>query len=338
MSRRCRGRLPPTDAGALGRDLAMARSDEPVHGLVAWSSPCARCSRTWRSGVVALLLGDRPASSTTRLDFIDDAMLALAYVVMALGLNIVVGFAGLLDLGYVAFYAFGAYTVGWLASGFFADIERRRRVCTSRRRARLDLPGIHFNFLLIVIGGPRSARWRGCSSACPPCACAATTSRSSRWPSARSSAASPSTATRSQLRRATKLDQRPPGRSRRSTRSTCRSSSAVRPALDLRPWYWFALALVAIVLFVNFRLRDSRLGRAWIAIREDEVAAASMGVPLVKTKLLAYAHRRGVRRRGRRLPRLLPQHGQRRPVPVRVLDLHPGHGHPGRPGLDLGRA
>ena len=49
------------------------------------------------------------------------------------------------------------------------------------------------------------------------------------------------------------------------------------------------LVLVAIVLFVNFRLRDSRLGRAWIAIREDEVAAASMGVPLVKTKLLAYA-------------------------------------------------
>ena len=44
-----------------------------------------------------------------------------------------------------------------------------------------------------------------------------------------------------------------------------------------------------LVLFVNFRLRDSRLGRAWIALREDEVAAASMGVPLVRTKLLAYA-------------------------------------------------
>jgi branched-chain amino acid transport system permease protein len=60
-------------------------------------------------------------------------------------------------------------------------------------------------------------------------------------------------------------------------------------ATSLRPFYWLALVLVAIVLFVNFRLRDSRLGRAWIAIREDEVAAASMGVPLVKTKLLAYA-------------------------------------------------
>src|SRR5581483_4536418 len=50
--------------------------------------------------------------------------------------------------------------------------------------------------------------------------------------------------------------------------------------LNLRPWYWVALAMVAIVLFVNVRLRDSRLGRAWVALREDEVAAASMGVPL----------------------------------------------------------
>jgi branched-chain amino acid transport system permease protein len=60
-------------------------------------------------------------------------------------------------------------------------------------------------------------------------------------------------------------------------------------SLNLRPWYFTALVLVALVLFVNFRLRDSRLGRAWVAVREDEVAASSMGVPLVKTKLLAYA-------------------------------------------------
>jgi branched-chain amino acid transport system permease protein len=58
--------------------------------------------------------------------------------------------------------------------------------------------------------------------------------------------------------------------------------------LDLRPWYWFALTLVVLALFVNFRLRDSRLGRAWIALREDEEVAASVGVPIVRTKLLAY--------------------------------------------------
>ena len=59
-------------------------------------------------------------------------------------------------------------------------------------------------------------------------------------------------------------------------------------SLNLRPWYYVALFLVVLVLFVNFRLRDSRLGRAWIALREDEVAAVSMGVPSVKTKLMAY--------------------------------------------------
>src|SRR3954453_17060333 len=50
--------------------------------------------------------------------FVDHCVTALAYVVMALGLNIVVGFAGLLDLGYVAFFAIGAYTAGWFASAF----------------------------------------------------------------------------------------------------------------------------------------------------------------------------------------------------------------------------
>jgi branched-chain amino acid transport system permease protein len=59
-------------------------------------------------------------------------------------------------------------------------------------------------------------------------------------------------------------------------------------ALDLGPWYWFALALVALMLVLSFRLRDSRLGRAWIALRDDEGAAACAGVPIVRTKLLAY--------------------------------------------------
>jgi branched-chain amino acid transport system permease protein len=59
--------------------------------------------------------------------------------------------------------------------------------------------------------------------------------------------------------------------------------------LHLRPWYWLIFAILLLVLLVNVRLRDSRLGRAWIALREDEVAAVSMGIPLVKTKLLAYS-------------------------------------------------
>src|SRR5436305_9147580 len=55
------------------------------------------------------------------------------------------------------------------------------------------------------------------------------------------------------------------------------------------PYYYLILALIAFSIFVNVRLRDSRLGRAWIAIREDEIAAASSGVNLVSTKLFAFA-------------------------------------------------
>jgi ABC-type branched-subunit amino acid transport system permease subunit len=54
------------------------------------------------------------------------------------------------------------------------------------------------------------------------------------------------------------------------------------------PYYYLILALIALVIFANVRLRDSRMGRAWIAIREDEVAAASSGINLVNTKLLAF--------------------------------------------------
>ena len=62
--------------------------------------------------------------------FLDDCILALVYVTMALGLNMIVGFAGLLDLGYVAFYALGAMVVGWWASNHFARLQRER-ACTS---------------------------------------------------------------------------------------------------------------------------------------------------------------------------------------------------------------
>src|SRR5207249_12150834 len=53
------------------------------------------------------------------------------------------------------------------------------------------------------------------------------------------------------------------------------------------PYYYLILALITLVIFANVRLRDSRLGRSWIAIREDEIAAASSGVNLVRTKLFA---------------------------------------------------
>ena len=76
-----------------------------------------------------------------------DMTAALAYVVMALGLNIIVGFAGLLDLGYVAFYAFGAYAMGWFASSWFAK-ENVHLLVQGPLHA---LPGIHMNFLIVCL-------------------------------------------------------------------------------------------------------------------------------------------------------------------------------------------
>ena len=92
--------------------------------------------------------GSRPHPRQRRLA---NAVLAAAYVVMALGLNIIVGFAGLLDLGYVAFFAIGAYTVGYFASGFHSSAGNDEGIHVAVAGQAANLPGIHFNFLLVLI-------------------------------------------------------------------------------------------------------------------------------------------------------------------------------------------
>ncbi|HEX2743423.1 MAG TPA: hypothetical protein VHN16_03355, partial [Streptosporangiaceae bacterium] len=79
--------------------------------------------------------------------FMNATIIAVAYAVMSLGLNIVVGFAGLLDLGYVAFYALGAYSLGWFGSGFFFKAQIHVLVSA----VASTLPGVHLNFILILI-------------------------------------------------------------------------------------------------------------------------------------------------------------------------------------------
>src|SRR3954449_9099572 len=82
---------------------------------------------------------------------VDVATTALAYVVMALGLNIVVGFAGLLDLGYVAFYALGALTIGWLGSSFVYGANHSKGIHFGVTKNLSAVPGIHVNFLIILV-------------------------------------------------------------------------------------------------------------------------------------------------------------------------------------------
>jgi branched-chain amino acid transport system permease protein len=214
--------------------------------------------------------------------FIDDATVALAYVIMALGLNVVVGFAGLLDLGYVAFFAIGAYTVGWFMSGFYSSANIHVLVSGPAT----NLPGIHVNFILVVVMAAFLCALAGTLIGLPTLRL-------------RGDYIAIVTLAFGEIIRVFAVNgdtiKIASGANLTAGRQGITPVDQVKlPFLDpftqlnLRPWYWLCLGLVFIVLFIVIRLRDSRLGRAWIALREDEVAAASMGVPLVKTKLLAY--------------------------------------------------
>src|SRR5215208_958635 len=219
---------------------------------------------------------------------LDASINSLAYIVMALGLNIVVGFAGLLDLGYVAFFAIGAFVMGWLGSAQFADISGGNGLHILVSEPASLLPGIHVNFLLIVViaaaftatwgavlGAP-TLRLRGDYLAIVTLAFGEIVPRI--FENSTSGLFGIGSIDFSNGRQGITPVDKPNivGYGRFND-------------IDLEPWYYLALALVIFVLFLNFRLRDSRLGRAWIAVREDEVAAAAMGVNLVRTKLWAYA-------------------------------------------------
>ncbi len=215
--------------------------------------------------------------------FLNATIIAIAYAVMSLGLNIVVGFAGLLDLGYVAFYALGAYSLGWFGSGFFFKAQVHVGVSSVTN----TLPGIHLNFILILIAAAIICAFAGMLIGLPTLRL-------------RGDYIAIVTLAFGEIIGTVAVNGQsvPVGGGMTLTAGNLGISAVDSPyfpgigrfnLLNLRPWYWLILAILLIVLFVNLRLRDSRLGRAWIALREDEVAAVSMGIPLVRTKLLAYS-------------------------------------------------
>jgi branched-chain amino acid transport system permease protein len=233
-------------------------------------------------------------------DFLDASIQTLAYVIMALGLNIVVGFAGLLDLGYVAFYAIGAFVIGWFGSQQFPDVNGGKgiHILVSDRSTfqpklsggKLDIAGIHINFFIVIfiamaitalwgvlLGAP-TLRLRGDYLAIVTLAFGEIVPRI--FENSTSGLFGIGSTDFSHGRQGiTPID----------TINLPWSHDILYTDANLRPAYWVALGMVVFTIFVNRRLRDSRLGRAWIAVREDEVAAASMGVNLVRTKLWAYA-------------------------------------------------
>jgi branched-chain amino acid transport system permease protein len=225
------------------------------------------------------------------------------YVMLALGLNIVVGFAGLLDLGYVAFFALGAYTVGWFASDKFSGVNVHF-VSTAVEGA----PGIHLNLWLVVllaavvaaiagviIGWP-TLRLRGDYLAIVTMGFGEIIPdvfrNADKLPFPGGLQATPpfidftNVNLTNGVRGVRQLDR--PGFGENLDSVTGGFLSERFNPTHLEPWYFTIIVFVAVTVFIIKRLEKSKMGRAWIAVREDEVAASAMGVPLMRTKLWAY--------------------------------------------------
>jgi branched-chain amino acid transport system permease protein len=222
---------------------------------------------------------------------LETMVLAAAYAIMALGLNVVVGFAGLLDLGYVAFFAIGAHVAAYFGSEFWAGVAGGKGLSLFAGEPAASLPGIHFNFLIIfviaivvttaagVIIGIPTLRVRGDYVGLVTLAFGEIIGQVVNNGRDITFFGGSLTGGPTGITGIDRIDLPFVGRF---------------ASLDLRGWYWCALALAGLTMFVSARLRDSRLGRAWIAMRDDERAAESAGVPILRTKLLAYGVGAGV--------------------------------------------
>lgn len=180
------------------------------------------------------------------------AVLVLLYATLALGLNIVPGFTGLLDLGYVGFYAVGAYTAGLLSLSFGVSFWLALPLSALngalwgilRGAPTLRLTGdyfaiVTFGFSELVVMVAKNETWltrgpMGLPGIPPPTALGA-------------------------------------------------------PFRGELPFYYLILAVVLLLIVVSRRIAASRVGRAWFAIREDEVAAEACGVDVARYKVAAFA-------------------------------------------------
>jgi len=214
----------------------------------------------------------------------------MIFSMMALGLNFVVGYAGLLDLGYVAFYAMGAYMAGWFASDQFSN----QNLNLGGVGITPGSTGFHFSIWLVlimagiataivgVIIGLPTLRLRGDYLAI------VTLGFGEILPQvARNGNALFGFNLTNGPEGITPIDG--PGFGSWLHRHLGLPASYLTVGNYDAVFLWTSLVLLLLTVFCSMRLRDSRIGRAWIAIREDEVAAAAMGVPLMRTKTWAYA-------------------------------------------------
>ncbi len=227
----------------------------------------------------------------------------LVFIMMAVGLNIVVGYAGLLDLGYVAFYAMGAYTAAWFSSLQFPH----QTFHFGAVGIDPHLPGIHITLWLllllagiltavtgIVIGLP-TLRLRGDYLAIVTLGFGEILPQIARngdslFGTGFNLTNGPNGITPlDSLGFGNHLSNWTGGFLPSNYLTCCKASYLGHQIQSTDVFFWTAIVLLLITVFCSLRLQYSRLGRAWIAIREDETAAAAMGVPLMRTKTWAYA-------------------------------------------------
>jgi len=215
-------------------------------------------------GLLPFVVGAGMGNAWVRvLDF------ALLYIMLALGLNIVVGFAGLLDLGYIAFYAIGAYLYALLASPHFG--------LHWPPWAILPLGAAVAGLFGVLLGAP-TLRLRGDYLAIVTLGFGEIIR-----------------IFLNNLNSPINITNGPQGIARIDPLSIAGVSLArplemfgiAVPGIYLTYYLFVALALV--IIFITLRLEDSRIGRAWVAIREDEIAAKACGINTRNVKLLAFA-------------------------------------------------
>jgi branched-chain amino acid transport system permease protein len=247
----------------------------------------------------------------------------LVFVMMAIGLNIVVGYAGLLDLGYVAFYATGAYTAAFFASQQFAGQKCPTKGvsvadCTVAAVPKHDFDfgavgvvpgagGIHISIWLILLGagvitaffgiviGLPTLRLRGDYLAIVTLGFGEILPQIARngdnlFGTGVNLTNGPNGITPlDSIGFGNRISDATDGVLPSNFLTCCKANHLGHQLQSTDIFFWVAIVLLLLTVFCSLRLQYSRLGRAWIAIREDETAAAAMGIPLMRTKTWAYA-------------------------------------------------
>ena len=207
---------------------------------------------------------------------------ALLYIMLALGLNIVVGYAGLLDLGYVAFYAVGAYMYALLASPHLME--------NFEWIAQMFPDGLHSSIWLVVPLGAALAAFFGVLLGTPVLRL-----RGDYLAIVTLGFGEIIRIFMNNLNAPVNITNGPQGISNIDPvriggldfSKTLEIGGISVPSVTL--YYYLFLILTVAVIVVSIRLQDSRIGRAWMAVREDEIAAKAMGINVRNMKLLAFA-------------------------------------------------